>query len=155
MTDLVLTLNGTPRSVPNGAQMTLLEALRALDVAPPMLCGEGACGSCLVLVGQEPVAACLTLTALVGTAPVETAAGLADPVGRAVRAAFAASGADACPLCSAGMMVAATHALRISPWITDDEVRAALLGQTCRCSGYEAQVAAVMQAALALQGGGA
>lgn len=155
MTDLVLTLNGTPRTVPNGANLTLIEALRVLNAAPPALCGEGACGSCLVLVGQEPVAACLTLAALVGAAPVETAAGLADPVGKAVRTAFAASGADACPLCSAGMMVAATLALRISPWVTDDEVRAALLGQTCRCSGYDLQVTAVMQAAAALQGGAA
>ena len=155
MTDLVLTLNGTPHVVPNGANLTLIEALRLLDAAPPTLCGEGACGSCLVLVGAEPVAACLILAAMVGTAPVETAAGLSDPVGLAVRAAFAATGADACPLCTAGMMVAATHALRISPWITDDEVRAVLLGQTCRCSGYDLQVEAVMQAAAALQGGDA
>lgn len=151
MTDLVLTLNGTPRIVPNGDNLTLIEALRLLDAAPPALCGEGACGSCLVLVGQQPVAACLTLAGLVGAAAVETVSGLADPVGLAVRKAFAETAADRCPLCSAGMMVAATHALRISAWITADEVRAALLGQTCRCSGYDLQVGAVMKAAAALQ----
>lgn len=151
MADLVLTLNGTRRSLPEGAGLTLIEALRRLDAAPPALCGEGACGSCLVLVGGEPVAACLTLAAQVGDRPVETAAGLGDAAGRAVRQAFAETGAAGCPLCSEGMMIAATHALRISPWITEDEARAAILGQTCRCSGYDQQVEAMLLAASRLQ----
>jgi len=152
MVDLALTLNAIPRSLPDGAGLTLIEALRRLEAAPPVLCGEGACGSCLTLVGGEPVAACLMLAGLVGDRPVETIAGLDDPAGRAVRRAFADTGADGCPLCREGIMISATHTLRISPWITADEARAAILGQSCRCSGYDLQVEAILAAAAALQG---
>lgn len=151
--DLTLTLDGTRRHLAGGEGLTLIEALRRLqgDGAPPELCGQGACGSCLVLVDGKPVAACLTLAALVGDAPVETACGLSDAVGLAVRDGFASTGADRCSDCTPGMMLAATHALRINPWIDEDEARAALLGQTCRCSGYDLQVRAVMRAARRLQ----
>lgn len=157
MDSLTLMLDGTWATLPGAAHLTLAEALarRTGDQAAPQLCGDGSCGSCLVLVDGQPVAACLTLAALVGDRPVETGAGLAGPVADAVRAAFASAGADTCPLCSPGMILAATHTLRISPWIEEDEARAALLGQSCRCSGYEAQVQAMLQAARVLQGGAA
>lgn len=151
--DLILTVDGVAHPLGDAAHLTLSQALRQLGAASPECCGEGACGSCLVLVAGQPVAACLTLAALVGDAPVETAGGLTDPVGQAVARAFAQTGADRCPHCTAGMIVAATHTLRISPWIDEDEARAALLGQICRCSGYDLQVEAILRAAAMLQGG--
>lgn len=155
---LSLIVNGVARDLRVAAHATLLEVLRGdLGLTGPQEgCAEGACGACLVLVDGRPMLSCLMLAALAEGQHIETVEGLAAADGTlsAVQRAFVEQGATGCGFCTAGMVMAATHALRINPWITEDEARAALMGNLCRCTGYEAPVAAVMAAARVLQEGG-
>lgn len=151
MTRATFTVNGTARPVDIPAETRLIDLLQdhlAMTVSPDG-CGTGHCGGCLVLVDDRPVAACLSLALPLRDARIETAES-AESVMATVRQALADHGAG-CPACRAGLTIAATHALRISPWITAEESRASLLGHRCRCTAAETTVAAILSAAAALQ----
>lgn len=131
----------------NGQEHTL-EAhpmARLLDVLREQLrltgskegCGEGECGACSVLIDGDLVNSCLVPVLQVRGASVETIEGLAtDQDLHPVQAAFIANGGAQCGICTPGMVLAAVSLLRKNPQPDDGQVREALAGNLCRCTGY-------------------
>jgi aerobic carbon-monoxide dehydrogenase small subunit len=111
-------------------------------------CEQGECGSCSVLLDGELVCACLVLAAQADGHEVVTVEGLRrDGELNAVQAAFAETGAVQCGFCTPGLVVATTDLLRRSPEPSEDEIREALSGNLCRCTGYQKIFEAVRAAA--------
>jgi aerobic carbon-monoxide dehydrogenase small subunit len=116
-------------------------------------CEQGECGSCSVLLDGVLVCACLVLAAQADGHDVTTVEGLADgEVLHPVQRAFVEAGAVQCGFCTPGLVVAATDLLARSPSPSDDEIREALSGNLCRCTGYEKIFDAVRLAARNVSG---
>jgi len=114
-------------------------------------CEQGECGSCSVLLEGTLVCSCLVLAAASDGAEVTTIEGLAeDPVGRAVQDALVDAGGVQCGFCTPGFVVALTDLLRRCPQPTDHELREALSGNLCRCTGYVRILEAAHRAAAAI-----
>lgn len=137
---LTLTVNGREVSRTAGAHLTLLRWLReAAGVTDPKYgCGEGICGACTVLVDGEPASSCLVLAAQVDGAAVTTAAGLLEADGSLgpLQRAFHSRHAAQCGFCTPGMLMAATAALAGGRHLSREQIREALHGNLCRCTGY-------------------
>lgn len=152
MTDVVtkkLTVNGDERLVAFPVHHTLLEVLREECQLPGTKhgCELGECGACTVLVGGRPIVSCLVLAAEVDE-PIETVEGL--QLGNTLhplQQAFADLGAAQCGYCTPGILMAAKALLADCPNPSNDEVREALAGNLCRCTGYHKIVEAVVWAA--------
>ncbi|MBA3367025.1 MAG: (2Fe-2S)-binding protein [Actinobacteria bacterium] len=100
-------------------------------------CEQGECGSCSVLLDGELVCACLVLAAQAEGHEVVTVEGLAGAEGlHPVQAAFARAGAVQCGFCTPGLVVTTAHLLERNPDPSEDEIREALSGNLCRCTGY-------------------
>jgi carbon-monoxide dehydrogenase small subunit len=111
-------------------------------------CEQGECGSCTVYLDGEPVCACLVAAGQAAGREVVTVEGLApDGVLDPVQRAFLAAGAVQCGFCTPGLVVAVHDLLARSPRPSDPEIREALAGNLCRCTGYEKIMDAVKQAA--------
>jgi carbon-monoxide dehydrogenase small subunit len=145
-----LTVNGERREADVWAGESLLTTLRdRLDLpGSKNACEQGECGSCSVLLDGELVCSCLVLAAQADGHEVVTVEGLAraDDL-HAVQAAFADTGAVQCGFCTPGLVVAAADLLRRVPDPSDDEIREALSGNLCRCTGYQKILDAVHLAA--------
>lgn len=152
MTELriAFTLNGDRREARVLAHQTLLEVLRddlgTMEVKEG--CGEGVCGTCTVLLDGEPVSSCLVLAARVADKSVTTLRGLA-PAGRLhpLQEAFVAHGAAQCGFCTPGIILTADAFLREHRRPTRQEIRRAIAGNLCRCTGYAKIVDAIEAAA--------
>lgn len=117
-------------------------------------CGTGECGACSILVDGQLRLACLMLAGQLSGTRLTTVEGLGQsPLGDRVQRAFAQTGAVQCGYCTPGMEIAAVDLLARSPHPSRDEVRAALSGNLCRCTGYVKIVDAVCQAADAGEAG--
>jgi carbon-monoxide dehydrogenase small subunit len=147
-----LTVNGVPREADVWAGESLLFALREQLGLPGSknACEQGECGSCSVLLDGTLVCACLVLAAQADGHDVVTVEGLGEN-GRLhrVQEAFAEAGAVQCGFCTPGLVVATADLLEHSPQPTDDEIREALSGNLCRCTGYAKIFDAVRLAARA------
>jgi aerobic-type carbon monoxide dehydrogenase small subunit (CoxS/CutS family) len=110
-------------------------------------CAEGECGSCTVLIDGEPVDSCIYFAAQATGRRITTIEGLGRNGAHPVQRAFAALGAVQCGFCTPGLVVAAAALLQRSPNPGVDEIREALAGNLCRCTGYNNIVAAVLAAA--------
>jgi carbon-monoxide dehydrogenase small subunit len=144
-----LTVNGETREADVWAGESLLTALRdRLDLpGSKNACEQGECGSCSVLLDGELVCSCLVLAAQADGHEVVTVEGLeGDGALHPVQEAFADTGAVQCGFCTPGFVVAAADLLRRVPDPTDDEIREALSGNLCRCTGYQKILDAVHQA---------
>ncbi len=154
---LTLVVNGVPREVAIAPDATLLEVLRdSLGLMGTKRgCGEGECGACTVLLDGEPVTSCLTLAMSAHGRKVTTIEGLAGEDGtlHPLQEAFARGQAVQCGFCTPGMILSAKALLDRRPDPTDAEIRRALAGNLCRCTGYTGIVAAVKEAAAVLRGG--
>lgn len=107
-------------------------------------CGMGECGSCTVLVDGAPACSCLVLTGQVVNSEIVTIEGIADlPDGPAVQDALVTNQAVQCGFCTAGFVVSATAMLAADDGPDDEQVRAALEGNLCRCTGYGAITRAI------------
>ena len=135
-------------------------SMRLLDVLRVRLhltgvkegCGEGACGACSVLVDGVCYDSCLTPVANVIGKHIITIEGFRQtPQYRIIAAAFADFGASQCGFCTPGMILNTYALLRKNPHPTEEEVRVALSGNLCRCTGYNAIVRAILD--IAEQGG--
>lgn len=117
-------------------------------------CAEGECGACTVLLDGESVHACLTVAAQLDGHHITTIEGLAE-MGMLdiLQQAFVEEIAIQCGYCTPGMIMSATALLMKNPHPTDEEVRVALSGNICRCSGYVQIVRAVKHAAKELEAG--
>jgi carbon-monoxide dehydrogenase small subunit len=145
-----LTVNGEPREADVWEGESLLFALREHMALPGSknACEQGECGSCSVLLDGTLVCACLVLAAQADEHEVVTVEGLAEN-GRLsrVQEAFAEAGAVQCGFCTPGLVVATADLLRQIPEPSDDEIREALSGNLCRCTGYAKIFDAVRAAA--------
>jgi carbon-monoxide dehydrogenase small subunit len=134
-----LTVNGDERAVAIWEGESLLSVLRErLGLfGSKNACEQGECGSCSVLLDGVLVCSCLVLAAAAEGAEVTTIEGLSeDAVGSAVRDALVEAGGIQCGFCTPGFVVALTDLLRRCPRPTEYEVREALSGNLCRCTGY-------------------
>ncbi len=150
-----LTVNGAPRSVRAEPCKTLLALLRddlgLLSVKEG--CGQGDCGTCVVVLDGLAVNACLVMAAQADGAEIVTLEGLAQggdlhPLQRA----FADQWAFQCGYCAPGMLMASYALLLANPGPTREEIKAALEGNLCRCTSYRAALDAVEKAAEELAG---
>jgi aerobic carbon-monoxide dehydrogenase small subunit len=134
-----LTVNGEPREAEVWEGESLLFALRERLGLPGSknACEQGECGSCSVLLDGRLVCSCLVLAAQADGHDVVTVEGLAED-GRLhrVQEAFAETGAVQCGFCTPGFVVAAADLLEHNAAPSDDEIREALSGNLCRCTGY-------------------
>lgn len=155
MTDLLklqFDVNGQRVSGSSPPHLTLLRWLR--DVAhvtdPKYGCGEGICGTCTVLVDGVPISSCIVLAAQVDGASITTASGLGtdDDLSTLQRAFFEHHAAQ-CGFCTPGMIVAAAAILAESRSYSREELRDALHGNLCRCTGYGPILDAIEAAARA------
>ena len=145
-----LTVNGERLEADVWAGESLLTALRDRLGLPGSknACEQGECGSCSVLLDGELVCSCLVLAVQAEGHEVVTVEGLAEDSDlHPVQEAFADTGAVQCGFCTPGFVVAAADLLRRTPDPSDDEIREALSGNLCRCTGYQKILDAVHQAA--------
>ena len=148
---LTCTVNGEPREVDGLWEgESLLHVLRERLGLPGAknACEQGECGSCSVYLDGELVCSCLVLAGQAEGREITTVEGLA-PEGELsrVQEAFLAAGAVQCGFCTPGLIVATDDLLKRKPDPTDAEIREALAGNLCRCTGYEKILDAVRAAA--------
>jgi carbon-monoxide dehydrogenase small subunit len=147
---LTFQINGRALEVAVPPNRTLLELLRE-DLGMTGThegCGLGECGSCTVLLNGAPVNACLVLAEQAAGAKIETIEGVADGNRlHPIQDAFVEKGAIQCGFCTPGMILTAKAFLEAHPEPTEAEVRRAISGNLCRCTGYEKIVEAVLEAA--------
>jgi carbon-monoxide dehydrogenase small subunit len=145
-----LRVNGEEHDVVVSPHETLVEVLRErLELTgTKMGCGEGACGTCTVLLDGKPVRSCLTLAVEVQGKDIVTIEGLAEGGElHPVQKAFIEHGAIQCGFCSPAMILTSKALLEENPHPTEEEVRSAISGQVCRCTGYAKIVEAILAAA--------
>jgi aerobic-type carbon monoxide dehydrogenase small subunit (CoxS/CutS family) len=152
---LSLSVNGETRDVVVAPNKTLLEVLRE-DLALTGTkhgCELGECGTCTVLLDGEPVLSCLALPVECQGRRITTVEGMAED-GRLhpLQQAFAELGAAQCGYCTPGILLTAQALLADNPEPTRDEIRSALAGNLCRCTGYTKILEAVELAALRIGG---
>jgi aerobic-type carbon monoxide dehydrogenase small subunit (CoxS/CutS family) len=154
-TQLALTVNGETWDVVVPVHKTLLEVLREdLNLTGTKHgCELGECGTCTILVDGEPVLSCLALPVECQGRQIKTVEGMADG-GRLhpLQQAFAELGAAQCGYCTPGILLTAEALLNENPTPTRDDVRVALAGNLCRCTGYTKILDAVELAALRMRG---
>jgi aerobic-type carbon monoxide dehydrogenase small subunit (CoxS/CutS family) len=142
-------LNGRPCRTSVPAHFTVLDLVRdglALFGTKDG-CGEGVCGACTVLLDGEPVRGCIVLAARVAGRAVVTIEGVGGEGPDPLQEAFAMHGAAQCGFCTPGMILTARALLDRNPDPSDEEIRVAISGQICRCTGYATIVRAVRWAA--------
>ena len=136
----------------NKVTLDVEPSMRLLDVIRNELhltgtkegCGEGECGACTVLVNGEPVNSCLTPIINVADREVLTIEGLRETKEyRVIADAFADRGGSQCGFCTPGMILATYALLKKNPHPSEEEIRFALSGNLCRCTGYQAIIDAV------------
>ncbi len=142
-------VNGTPRKVDVFPMERLLDVLREKIglTGTKEGCGEGECGACSVLLDGELVNSCLVPILQAAGCEVLTIEGLAaDGKLHRLQEAFALSGGAQCGICTPGMIMASYHLLGRCPHPSDEQIRAGLAGNLCRCTGYQKIFDAVRQA---------
>jgi aerobic carbon-monoxide dehydrogenase small subunit len=147
---IALRVNGERREADVWAGESLLFTLREQLGLPGSknACEQGECGSCSVLLDGTLVCACLVLAAQADGHEVVTVEGLGGDGGlHRVQEAFVEAGAVQCGFCTPGLVVATAALLEATPDPTDDEIREALSGNLCRCTGYAKIFDAVRAAA--------
>jgi carbon-monoxide dehydrogenase small subunit len=151
---LSLSVNGEKYELYVLPNRTLLEVLRKeLELTGTKEgCGEGVCGSCTVLCNGVPIRSCLTLAVEIQGAEITTVEGLRTGDGQLdpLQQAFIEHGAVQCGFCTPGMLMSARALLNQNPDPNEFDVRKALSGNICRCTGY----AKIVEAILGAAGGG-
>ena len=153
---ITVTVNGSTEMVEVPSNMTLLQLLRERLVLTGAKngCAAGECGACTVILNGEPVNSCMVLAVECGGAEIITVEGLAhdgqlDPVQQAI----IEQGGVQCGFCTPGILISARALLDRNPHPSEYEIRDALIGNLCRCTGYLRIIDAVKQAADAAAGG--
>ena len=144
-----LIVNGTEEQLQVPSNMTLLHALRDKlgFTGTKNGCEAGECGACTVLVDGEPMNSCLVLAVELNGREITTVEGLAEN-GKLtpLQQAFADLNAVQCGYCTPGMLMSATALLRRNPHPSETEIQEAMVGNLCRCTGYQRIIDAVLKA---------
>ncbi len=151
---IILTVNGSTEQVDVPGNMTLLQMLREKLALTGTKngCAAGECGACTVLMNGEPVNSCMVLAAECDGAEIVTVEGLAqDGQLDIVQQTIIDEGGVQCGFCTPGMLISARALLNRNPSPTEAEIREALVGNLCRCTGYARIISAVKAAAEATQ----
>jgi len=153
---ITVTVNGSTEMVDVPSNMTLLQLLRERLVLTGAKngCAAGECGACTVILNGEPVNSCMVLAVECDGAEIITVEGLAhdgqlDPIQQAI----IEQGGVQCGFCTPGILISARALLDRNPHPSEYEIRDALIGNLCRCTGYLRIIDAVKQAADAAAGG--
>jgi aerobic carbon-monoxide dehydrogenase small subunit len=149
-----MTVNGFERRLSVPANKRLIDVLRQ-DLALTGVkegCGVGVCGACTVLLDGRAVSACLTFAFAADGAHVQTIEGLAqDGELHPLQAAFIEKGGLQCGYCTPGQIMAAKALLDENPDPTEDEIKHAMMGNLCRCTGYYQIIESIQSAAAAMR----
>jgi aerobic carbon-monoxide dehydrogenase small subunit len=143
---LKLVVNGKPVQVSVDPTWTLLKVLREeLQLTGTKKgCEKGDCGACTVLLEGKPVNSCLVLALQAEGKEIETIENLGTPESlHPLQKSFIANGAVQCGFCTPGMLLSAASLLRRNPHPTEKEIRRAISGNLCRCTGYTKIVKAI------------
>lgn len=142
------TINGVPRVLDAHPMARLLDVIRATGLTGTKEgCGEGECGACGVLLDGVLVNSCLTPVVHAEGASITTIEGVAsDAALHEVQEAFLEHGGAQCGICTPGMVLAAHELLSRTPEPTEEDIRVALAGNLCRCTGYMRIFEAVLEA---------
>ena len=147
--EIKFVLNGKPVSVDVLPSMSLLYVIRNNFhlTGTKEGCAEGECGACTVLVNGEPINSCLCPVINIVDKEVITIEGFRDSKAyRVIADSFADMGGSQCGFCTPGMILATYAVLKKNPHPTEEEIRFALSGNLCRCTGYQSIVYAVKKA---------
>jgi len=150
MHTITITVNGATERLDVPSSMTLLQLLREKLALTGTKngCEAGECGACTVLVDGEPVNSCMMLAVEADGRSVLTVEGLTDGDGLSpLQQAFVDHNAVQCGFCTPGMLMSATALLRRNAHPTEDEIKEAMVGNLCRCTGYVRIIDAVKAAA--------
>jgi aerobic-type carbon monoxide dehydrogenase small subunit (CoxS/CutS family) len=145
-----LTVNGTDYQVELDPHASLLRAVRDVIglTGAKEGCDDSECGACMMLLDGKPVNACSYLALQAEGRDIITVEGLAGSRDLApLQSAFLQEGGVQCGFCTPGMLISATALLRHTPDPSEEEIRVALAGNLCRCTGYDGIVRAVRSAA--------
>ena len=145
-----LVINGSPVTAGVEPRLTLADFLRnELNLTGTHLgCEHGVCGACTVLLDGAAVRACLLLAAQMNGRRVTTVEGLSPPLGLSVlQQCFKTHHALQCGFCTPGLLVTAHALLQENPWPSREQIRDAISGNLCRCTGYITIVDAIADAA--------
>lgn len=144
--DITLTVNGVPYPLSVDPHASLLHTVRG-DVGLTGAkegCDDSECGACMMLVDGRPTNSCSYLAVQADGAEVTTVEGLSDGETLApLQEAFLTEGGVQCGFCTPGMLVSATALLERNPDPTEDEIRTAVSGNLCRCTGYDGIIKAI------------
>ena len=148
---ITVTVNGKPEYLAVPSHITLLEMLREQLALTGTKngCSAGECGACTVLIDGEPVNSCMMLAVEADGREITTVEGLAAEDGQltCLQEAFVDLNAVQCGFCTSGMLLSAHALLQRRPHPTEEEIREAIVGNLCRCTGYVRIVKSVQAAA--------
>ncbi len=147
---ITFTINGEPEQIDVPSNMTLLRMLRErLGITGTKNgCSAGECGACTVMINGEPVNSCMILAVECDGSEIVTVEGLSENGNLApIQEAIMESGGIQCGFCTPGILIASQALLNRNPNPNEAEIREALVGNLCRCTGYVRIVEAVQEAA--------
>jgi carbon-monoxide dehydrogenase small subunit len=144
------TINGKPVHASVEPRTSLADLLREelRLTATHLGCEQGVCGACTVLIDGQPARACIALAVGLEGADIRTLEGLdQDPLMLTLKAAFHDKHGLQCGFCTPGMLISAWDLLRRKPRLSTEEIRVAISGNLCRCTGYQGIVRSIQSAA--------
>jgi len=155
MREIELNINGKKRKIAVRPKDLLLNVLRGeLGLTGTKYgCGTGECGACTVLLDGKPILSCLTLAVAVDKRSLTTIEGIGTEESlHPLQQAFVDAGAVQCGYCTPGMILSAKALLDRNPNPTEDDIKQAIKGNLCRCTGYVKIIAAIQLAAKRMRG---
>lgn len=153
---LDISINGVARSLEVAPRTSLADLLRSPEVRCPSVhlgCEHGVCGACTVLIDGRMARSCIALAVSLDGSEVTTLEGLeSDPMTLSLKASFHRNHGLQCGFCTPAMLIAARETLQSNPGCNADDVRLAMSGNLCRCTGYAGIVEAILDVARAEPG---
>jgi aerobic-type carbon monoxide dehydrogenase small subunit (CoxS/CutS family) len=149
-TSISAIVNGKPANPSVEPRTSLADLLREelRLTATHLGCEQGVCGACTVLIDGQPARACITLAVGIDGSDIRTLEGLdQDPLMLVLKAAFHDKHGLQCGFCTPGMLISAWDLLRRKPHLGETEIRIAISGNLCRCTGYQGIVRSIQSAA--------